>query len=120
MSRPDLSHRVQTSAASLPHLPVSSMQLSRSRAAQIQLAHMTGALEVWYSILVAVAWLPLATLRAHDYLQGLIFSVIFAIVTVLGQDMIGYALWHGVRPSLLPLLPFRLMPPLACLTCSGS
>ena len=67
---------------------------------QIELAYLTGAFELWYSILVAAAWVPIATIRAHDFLQGLINSVIFAIIIIIGMTARGYALWHTV--SALP------------------
>ena len=79
-------------------LSVPSMAWLRAGAAvQIQLASMTGAFQVWYSILVAVAWVPLAVLRAHDYLQGLLWSVMFSILIILGQDARGRMLWQDVR-----------------------
>ena len=63
---------------------------------QIEVASLTGAFQVWYTILVAVIWVPLAVIRAHDFLQGLINSVLFAIVTIIGLSARGYALWHTV------------------------
>ena len=62
------------------------------------MASHTGAFQVWYSILVAVVWVPLATLRAHDFLQGLLNSALFAIVSLIAQQNRGRALWHIVRP----------------------
>ena len=66
------------------------------------MASHTGAFQVWYSILVAVVWVPLATLRAHDFLQGLLNSALFAIVSLIAQQNRGRALWHIVRPSPVP------------------
>ena len=70
---------------------------------QIELAYLTGAFELWFSILVAATWVPIATIRAHDFLQGLINSVIFAIIIIIGMTARGYALWHTVSG-----LPFRV------------
>ena len=96
-------HRVMLYCLARPDVTCCDARSEGSRAlrlaegVQIELAYLTGAFELWFSILVAATWVLIATIRAHDFLQGLINSVLFAIIIIIGMSARGYVLWHTVR-----------------------